>query len=156
MKWKSRVGTGIYFSSPRLSKEGILYVGTIDGLLVAVNTKLDGAIEWKFKTDGPFVGTALIMPGFSWWSSNFVRNTCSYHLKYIFTALQMFCFDGKFCVGSFYLLDLFLLLRYLFIWPCVFFKYIFKHSLMHFFDVFSFRLNTIEKGELKILIFASF
>ena len=59
------MGTGIFFSSPRLSKQGILYIGTTGGSLVALNTKLGGKIEWEFKTGGPFVGTALIMPGFS-------------------------------------------------------------------------------------------
>eukprot|EP00111_Clytia_hemisphaerica_P024901 TCONS_00073389-protein len=64
IEWQQRVGTGIFFSSPRLSKDGILFIGTTDGFLVAMDTKQNGSILWKLETGGPFVGTALITKGF--------------------------------------------------------------------------------------------
>ena len=65
LKWQTRVGTGIFFSSPRLSKDGVLFIGTTDGYLAALDTHSAGEVMWKLKTDGPFVGTALIAPGFA-------------------------------------------------------------------------------------------
>ena len=63
VRWKTRIGSGVFFSSPRLSKNGVLYVGSLDGFLVALDVA-NGDEVWRTKTDAPFVGTALITRGF--------------------------------------------------------------------------------------------
>ncbi len=59
--WTRNIGSAIFFSSPRLAKNGLLYIGSADtpGILFALNSD-DGKIIWKTATDGPLVGSALI------------------------------------------------------------------------------------------------
>ena len=47
------------WSSPRLDKNGLLFIGGIDTYLYALRAD-DGQLVWKYKTDGPVVGTPLI------------------------------------------------------------------------------------------------
>ena len=63
--WKTKLGSEIFFSSPRLAVDGSLFIGTVDGPIYSLDSKT-GAIKWSYKTDGPFVGTALISNNFLW------------------------------------------------------------------------------------------
>lgn len=62
--WQQRIGSSIFFSSPRLSKERVLYIGSMDGPLFALDAKDNGKILWSMHTEKPFVGTPLITDGF--------------------------------------------------------------------------------------------
>ena len=42
-----------------LDKSGLLFIGGIDSCLYALRAD-DGQLVWKYKTDGPVVGTPLI------------------------------------------------------------------------------------------------
>ena len=33
VKWRTDIGSAIFFSSPRLSKDGIVFIGSVDGYL---------------------------------------------------------------------------------------------------------------------------
>lgn len=48
LKWKFKTENGIY-SSPSISPDGTIYVGSKDGFLYAINPK--GTLKWKFKTE---------------------------------------------------------------------------------------------------------
>lgn len=56
--WSFKTGSSIW-SSPRLDKSGLLFIGGIDTYLYALRTD-NGQLVWKYKTDGPVVGTPLI------------------------------------------------------------------------------------------------
>ena len=64
--WSQKIGSSIFFSSPRLAKNGMLYIGSVDGPLIALNAET-GNVIWKADTGGPIVGTALITKKFSLW-----------------------------------------------------------------------------------------
>ena len=59
--WRKKIGSVVFISSPRLSKSGLLYIGTADkpGPVFALNHET-GDVIWRTDTDGPIVGTALI------------------------------------------------------------------------------------------------
>ena len=57
--WKIDIGTAIFFSSPKLDVNRNLYIGTVDGDIVAIETET-GLVKWKVKTQGPVPGTPLI------------------------------------------------------------------------------------------------
>lgn len=60
LQWTFETGTtDALYSSPRMTKDGVLYIGGIDGYLYALNSK-NGQLIWKFKTYGPLVGTVRI------------------------------------------------------------------------------------------------
>ena len=64
--WRRKIGSVIFFSSPRLSTNGMLYIGTADkhGQLFALDHQ-NGDEVWKTETNGPIVGTPLITRSFS-------------------------------------------------------------------------------------------
>ena len=59
--WRKKIGSLIFVSSPRLSTNGMLYIGTADkhGQLFALDHQ-SGDVIWKADTNGPIVGTPLI------------------------------------------------------------------------------------------------
>ena len=70
--WKIDIGTAIFFSSPKLDVNGNLYIGTVDGDVVAIETET-GLVRWKVKSAGPVPGTPLI--------TNKYQYVCSLHHK---------------------------------------------------------------------------
>lgn len=64
--WRTKIGSVIFVSSPRLSTNGMLYIGVADkpGPLVALNYET-GDIMWRMDTQGPIVGTPLITKKYS-------------------------------------------------------------------------------------------
>lgn len=64
--WRKKIGSTIFISSPRLSKNGVLYIGTADtpGPLFALDHET-GELLWKTETNGPIVGTPLITKKFA-------------------------------------------------------------------------------------------
>lgn len=56
--WSFKTESAVW-SSPRLGKNGVLFIGGIDTYLYALRSE-DGQVVWKYKTDGPVVGTPLI------------------------------------------------------------------------------------------------
>ncbi|XP_047137153.1 uncharacterized protein LOC100210754 isoform X2 [Hydra vulgaris] len=58
VKWKTDIGSQIFFSSPRLSKN-VIYIGSLDGRLNALDSNT-GKLLWSAHTNGPLVGTPLI------------------------------------------------------------------------------------------------
>eukprot|EP00794_Sanderia_malayensis_P007782 gene7782-8627_t len=64
--WNQKIGNAIFFSSPRLAKNGLVYIGSADtpGSLFALNAE-DGGLMWKTDTQGPLVGTPLISKRFA-------------------------------------------------------------------------------------------
>ena len=62
--WRRDVGSGVFYSSPRLSTLGDIYVGSMDGPLYALHAE-SGEVRWRVDTQGPLVGTPLITSRFS-------------------------------------------------------------------------------------------
>ena len=56
--WSFQTDSSVW-SSPRLDKSGLLFIGGIDSYLYALRAD-NGQLVWKYKTDGPVVGTPLI------------------------------------------------------------------------------------------------
>ena len=57
--WSRNIDDTEIFSSPKLATNGLLYVGTIRGEMVALKAST-GEIVWNYKTDGPVVATVRI------------------------------------------------------------------------------------------------
>ena len=57
--WSKNIDDSEIFSSPKLGTNGLLYVGTIRGEMVALNATT-GERVWSYTTDGPVVGTVRI------------------------------------------------------------------------------------------------
>jgi len=64
--WRKKIGSSIFFSSARLSTNGMLYIGTADkkGKVYALDYQ-NGDIIWNTETNGPIVGTPLITKKYS-------------------------------------------------------------------------------------------
>ncbi len=58
IKWVTDLGEEIYWSSPAISKEGSIYIGTNNGNLYSFDS--NGNIKWKFKTEGPIYSSPVI------------------------------------------------------------------------------------------------
>ena len=57
--WSKNIDDSEIFSSPKLATNGLLYVGTILGEMMALNAST-GEVVWNYKTDGPVVATVRI------------------------------------------------------------------------------------------------
>ena len=66
LKWKFHAG-GLIVSSPAIA-EGLVYVGSTDGNLYAVDAQ-SGAMKWKFKTKARVVSSPAVAGGLVYFSS---------------------------------------------------------------------------------------
>ena len=57
--WSKNIDDTEIFSSPKLAKNGLLYVATIRGEMVALNATT-GEVVWTYETGGPVVATVRI------------------------------------------------------------------------------------------------
>ena len=60
LKWVFETEDGVE-SSPAIGSDGIIYFGSYDGYLYAVEDNGNhGLLKWKFKTDGPIDGSPIV------------------------------------------------------------------------------------------------